>query len=234
MEDRLNERTRIARELHDSLLQGFHGLMFRLEAVRQLLPERPRDASNTLDAAMQLGDQAIVEGREAVENLRSSWFGERDLPASLGALGAELRGGIASQSKPQYRVVVEGEPRELVAGVRDDAYRIVREAVRNAFQHSKAEHIETDVTFGDADLSIRVCDDGIGMDALILARGQRPGHWGLPGMRERSASFGGRLYVWSDGNAGTEVELRITADIAYAQAPAPGASRLRSLLSRWR
>jgi signal transduction histidine kinase/ligand-binding sensor domain-containing protein len=217
MEDRLNERTRISRELHDSLLQGFQGLMFRLQAVRQLLPERPGDAAKFLDSAMQVGDQAIGEGRDAVQNLRSSSFDDRDLATSLSALGTELRKGIDPPSKPQYRVVVEGRPRELTAVVRDEAYRIAREAVGNAYQHAKAGHIETEVTFGDADLTIRVRDDGIGVDPQILARGQRPGHWGLPGMRERSESFGGHLHVWSEGNAGTEIELQIPADIAYSE-----------------
>jgi signal transduction histidine kinase len=217
LEDRLEERTRIARDLHDSLLQGFQGLMFRLQAVRQLLPERPAEAAKSLDGALEAADQAIGEGRDAVENLRSSTLDDRDLPDSLGALGAELSVGIAASARPQYRVVVEGRPRGLIPIVRDEAYRIVREAVRNAYQHANARHIEVEVTFGDADLTVRVRDDGIGVDPQILQRGQRPGHWGLPGMRERSKSFGGRLDVWSERNAGTEVELRISARIAYAQ-----------------
>ena len=217
MEDRLEERTRIARELHDSLLQGFQGLMFRLQAVRQLLPERPGEAAKSLDCALEVGDQAIGAGRDAVQNLRSSTFDDRDLPDSLGALGAELSVGLAATARPQYRVVLEGRPRDLIPVVRDEAYRIVREAVCNAYRHADAKHIEIEVTFGDADLTLRVRDDGIGVDPLILRRGQRAGHWGLPGMRERSKSFGGRLDVWSERNAGTEVELRISGRIAYAQ-----------------
>jgi signal transduction histidine kinase/ligand-binding sensor domain-containing protein len=230
MEDRLNERSRIARELHDSLLQGFQGLMFRLQAVRQLLPERPGDAAKFLDSAMQVGDQAIGGGRDAVQNLRSSSFDDRDLATSLSALGTELGAGIDPPSKPEYRVVMEGRRRELTAVVRDEAYRIAREAVSNAYQHAKAGHIETEVTFGDADLTIRVRDDGIGVDSQILARGQRPGHWGLPGMRERSESFGGQLHVWSEGNAGTEVELRIPADIAYSEPRRSSFAGLKNLL----
>jgi signal transduction histidine kinase len=230
MEVRLNERTRIARELHDSLLQGFQGLMFRLQAVRQLLPERSGDAAKFLDSAMQVGDQAIGEGRDAVQNLRSSSFDNRDLATSLSALGRELGAGLDPPSKPQYRAVVEGRPRELTAVVRDEAYRIAREAVSNAYQHAKAGHIETEVTFGDADLTIRVRDEGIGVDAQILARGQRPGHWGLPGMRERSESLGGQLNVWSERNAGTEVELGIPADIAYAEPRRSSFTRLKNLL----
>ena len=225
MEERLDERTRIARELHDSLLQGFQGLMFRLQAVRQLLP--PGDATKFLDSAMQVGDQAIGEGRDAVQNLRSSSFDDRDLATALSALSTEFGAGTDHPSKPEYRVVVEGKRRELTAVVRDEAYRIAREAVCNAYQHAKASRIETEVTFGDAGLTIRVRDDGTGVDPQILAGGQRPGHWGLPGMRERSESLGGHFHVWSEGNAGTEVELRIPAHVAYPPPPASLSSRLR-------
>jgi signal transduction histidine kinase len=215
----VRERTRIARELHDSLLQGFQGLMFRLQAVRQLLPERPGDAAKYLDSAMEVGDQAIGEGRGAVEDLRSSTFEEGDLAAALGALGAELTVGMEPLASPEYRVMIEGKPRELSPEVRDDVYRIAREAVRNAYKHANARRIETEVTFGDTDLRVRVRDDGIGVDSIILAGGQRAGHWGLPGIRERSESIGGRLNVWSEMNAGTEIELRISAGIAYAHSP---------------
>jgi signal transduction histidine kinase/ligand-binding sensor domain-containing protein len=231
MEERLYERSRIARELHDSLLQGFQGLMFRLQAVRQLLPERVGDAAQFLDSAMQVGDEAIGEGRDAVQNLRASSFDDPDLATSLSALGGELGAGIEQPSKPDYRLVVQGRPRELTAIVRDEAYRIAREAVGNAYQHAHAGHIETEVIFGDADLTIRVRDDGIGVDPQILARGQRPGHWGLPGMRERSESFGCHLRIWSEANAGTEVELRIPSQVAYARPLASMPSRLRAFMA---
>jgi signal transduction histidine kinase len=148
----------------------------------------------------------------------------------LSALGIELGAGIDQSSKPPYRVVAAGRPRELTAVVRDEAYRIAREAVSNAYQHAKACHIETEVIFGDADLTIRVRDDGIGVDPEILARGQRPGHWGLPGMRERGESLGGQLNLWSERNAGTEVELRIPAGIAYSEPRRASFTRLKDLL----
>ncbi|HEY2679046.1 MAG TPA: ATP-binding protein [Steroidobacteraceae bacterium] len=230
MEVRLNERTRISRELHDSLLQGFQGLMYRLEAVRQLLPERPGDAMKSLDSAMHVGDQAIGEGRDAIQTLRSSSFDVSDFAALLSALHTELAAGM-DPPRPEYGVVMEGRPRELSAVVGDEAYRIVREALHNAYQHAKARRVEIEVTFGNADLTIRVRDDGIGMAPQILARGQRPGHWGLPGMRERSESFGGHLHVWSEENAGTVVELRIPAHIAYAQPLASVLSRVGARLA---
>jgi signal transduction histidine kinase len=188
LEDRLNERTRIARELHDSLLQGFQGLIFRLQAVRELLPERPGAAAESLDTALQAGDQAICEGRDAVQNLRSATFEDGDLATAVGALGAELGSSVEPQPTPEYRVMVEGTPYELNPHVRDDIYSVVREAVRNAYQHARATRIETDITFEDTDLRIRVRDDGIGVDPEILALGRRPDHWGLPGMRERCES----------------------------------------------
>jgi len=231
MEAQLAERERIARELHDTLLQSFQGSLLRFQTVSELFTTRPVDAKQILTSAIDQTAQAITEGRDAVQNLRASSFDDRDLATSLNALGTELGAPIDSPSKPQYRVVAVGRPRELTAVVRDEAYRISREAVSNAYQHAKAGHIETEVTFGDADLTIRVCDDGIGTDPEILARGQRPGHWGLPGMRERSESFGGHLHFWSKGNAGTEVELRIPAHVAYARPPTSMSSRLRGFLA---
>jgi signal transduction histidine kinase/ligand-binding sensor domain-containing protein len=231
MEDRLNERTRISRELHDSLLQGFQGLMFRLQAVRQLLPERPSTAAQFLDSALLAGDHAIGEGREAVQNLRSSASEDGDLPNSLAALGVELVVEIEPASAPEYRVVVEGSPCELVPAVRDEIYRIVREAVQNAFRHANARHVETEVTFGETDLRVRVRDDGIGLDPQILADGQRSGHWGLPGMRERSQSIGARISVWSERHAGTEIDIRVPGNIAYAQPAISTYGRLRRLFS---
>ena len=226
MEDRLNERTRIARDVHDSLLQGVQGLMFRLQAVRQLLPARPGDAAQQLDSALQVGDRAISDGRETVYNLRSA-IEDQDLSTSLKAVGAEFTVGLDADSKAEYQVIIEGQPRELVPTVRDDVYRIVREAVRNAYQHAKAHHITIEILFGDIELSICVRDDGIGVDPEILARGSREGHWGLLGIRERSESLGGHLEIRSDRNVGTEIHLRIAAKIAYASEPIPAFAWLR-------
>jgi signal transduction histidine kinase len=115
-------------------------------------------------------------------------------------------------------VIVEGRPRELTAVARSEAYRIAREAVCNAHQHAKARCIESEITFGNADLTIRVRDDGIGVDPGIHAHGLRSGHGEPPGVRERGGSLRGHLHVWGTGNAGTEVELRILARVAYLQA----------------
>jgi signal transduction histidine kinase len=215
LEARVGERTRIARELHDSLLQGFQGLMFRLQAVRDLLPERATEAMRALDTALDRGDEAITEGREAVQGLRSSALVEIDLIQSLTALGAELSPG-KGHSSPTFAVLVEGTPRVLDPLLRDDVYRIAREALRNAFNHAMAQKIEAELTYSDALLCLRIRDDGHGIDPTIRARGTRAGHWGLPGMRERARDFGGTLEVWSERGAGTEVELRVPAAVAYS------------------
>jgi signal transduction histidine kinase/ligand-binding sensor domain-containing protein len=217
LEERTAERTRIARELHDSLLQGFQGLMFRLQAVRRLLPGKPEEAERALDTALDQGDEAIADGRDAVQDLRSTALIESNFINVIGTMGQEIIGSIESDSPPSFRVLVEGKERELEVAVRDEVFRITREATRNALRHASAQAIEVEISYADAQFSIRVRDDGIGLDPNIVDRGQRRGHWGLPGMRERAASFGGRLNVWSERGAGTEVEVSIPAQIAYAK-----------------
>jgi signal transduction histidine kinase/ligand-binding sensor domain-containing protein len=218
-EERVAERTRIARELHDSVLQGFQGLMFRLQAVRNLLPERPADAAEALDSALDRGDQVIAEGRSTVEDLRDSSLRENDIVQALTALRQELEHSKNGTGSADLRVLVEGKPRELNPVLRDEVYRIAREALRNAFQHARAGNIEAQVAYGDAEFSLCVRDDGHGIDPSVFEKGARSGHWGLPGMRERAAGFGGQLHVWSESGAGTEIELTIPGPIAYV---APG------------
>jgi signal transduction histidine kinase len=215
---RSSERSRIARELHDSLLQGFQGLMFCIQAARDLLPNRPAEAVSVLEKVVEQGDRVIAEGRDAVHDLRSPAQADNDLAKTLTALGEEMRAGIPTGRVPVCRVVIEGKPRPLDLAVRDEVYRIIREAYRNAFQHSRAAQIEAEISYGARRLWIRIRDDGIGIDPQVLTHGQRPGHWGLPGMRERATAFGGRLTLWSEPGAGTEVELRIPASIAYWRA----------------
>lgn len=215
LEDRLSDRARIARDLHDTLLQGFQGLMFRLEAVRRLLPERPSDAAEFLESAMQAGDRAIGDGRKAVQGLRLPSVQNRCLETSLRALEKELGAAIEPPCRPRYRLIIAGKRRSLTAVVLDEAYQVAREAVRNAYQHAQANEIEATLIFNDTHLTVRVRDNGVGVEPLFLAQGQRHGHWGLPGMRERSEGLGGELRISSVAEGGTEVELRIPAKAAY-------------------
>jgi signal transduction histidine kinase len=219
LEDRMRERTRIARELHDSLLQGFQGTMFRLEAVRRLLPNRSEEAAAHLDIAIDRALAAINEGRRAVGELRVAGPAGSDLPKAIADLGSEFERIHPQGAAPDFRVLVQGGANVLQPFVRDETYRIAREAVRNSFQHARADLVEVELGFADRRFTVRVRDNGVGLDPAVLEEGHRKGHWGLPGMRERALEFGGELEVWSQRNAGTEIELRIDARIAYVRQP---------------
>jgi len=217
---RVGERIRIARELHDSLLQGVQGLMFRLQAVRELLPGNPSGAMTALDTALDRGDKVIVEGRDTISDLRQSTVGDIDIARALTTLGEELAAQSNNGTAPCVRVLVEGKQRELNPMLRDEIYRIAREALRNAFRHSEAQKIEAEITYGDSEFVLRVRDDGIGMAPVVANQGGRAGHWGLPGMRERAKSFGARLEVWSEQGAGTEIELTVPTAVSYGKSTA--------------
>jgi signal transduction histidine kinase len=214
LEERVGERTRIARELHDTLLQSFQGLMLLFQSARNLLPERPLEAVHALDDALVRADQAIVEGRDAVGDLRTSTVVNNDLAQAITTIGEEL-GGLVGPDSPTFRVLVEGTPRSMHPILRDEIYRIGREALRNAFHHAQARRIEAEITYSASLLRLRVRDDGNGIDPKFLGQGGRAGHWGLPGMHERAQRIGAQLDVWSKPGAGTEVDLRIPGSLAY-------------------
>jgi signal transduction histidine kinase len=212
-EERLAERTRIARELHDTLLQSFQGLMLHFQAVNDLLPAGK--AKEALEKALDRADQAIVEGRDAIQNLRSSTTVANELGQAMASLGEEFGGARDGKGgSPTLRVSMEGTPRELHPILRDDIYRIAREALRNAFLHAQASKIEADITYDARLLRLRIRDDGKGIDPKLLAAG-RDGHWGLAGMRERAEQIGAKLDIWSEVGAGTEVELCVPGSVAY-------------------
>jgi signal transduction histidine kinase/ligand-binding sensor domain-containing protein len=217
LEARVSERTRIARELHDTLLQSFHGLLLRFQAASNLLPTRPDEAKHRLDNAIDRAAQAITEGRDAVHELRSSAAVTPDLPVAISALGQELAADQAGQNLPDYRVQVEGTPRNLDPILRDEVYRIAAEAMRNAFRHAEARRIEVEIHYGERQLRVRVRDDGKGIDPKFLGEQERTGHWGLNGMRERARAVGGNLAVWSEVDCGSEIEVTIPVSIAYGK-----------------
>jgi len=215
LDTRVSERTRIARDLHDTLLQSFHGVLLRLQTVSQLLRERPIEAQDQLDSTIDQVAEAITEGRDAVQGLRESTVQSNDLAQAINTLGEELGADPDNHGSPALRVVVEGEPRDLHPILRDEIYRIAGEALRNAFRHAQARDVEVEIRYDDEQFRLRVRDDGRGIDPAILSRQDTKGHYGLPGMRERAALIGGKLTVWSEIDAGTEVELRVPASSAY-------------------
>jgi ligand-binding sensor domain-containing protein/signal transduction histidine kinase len=225
LEARVGERTRIARDLHDTLLQSFHGILLYFQSGINLLPENPpemrtAEARKTLEKAMHQAKHAIVEGREAIQGLRSSVVETNDLAVAMRTLGEEL----AANSNCSFQVHAEGTPHNLHPILRDEVYRITGEAMRNAFRHADAKQIEVEIHYDERQLRVRVRDDGKGIDPKLLSDGEREGHFGLRGMRERAKLIGGKLTVWSDLGAGTELELSIPA--AHASSTATDGQRM--------
>jgi signal transduction histidine kinase/ligand-binding sensor domain-containing protein len=215
-EERVAERTRIARELHDTLLQSFQGIAFQLQAARKLLQRKADNATAVLDEAILGTEEAIQEGRSAIRDLRPEPAAQRTLSELLDAVGHELATAHELNGQaPTYRVLVEGKPKDVAPMLQDEVYRIAREVIRNAFAHAAANHIEVEIRYDQDQLRLRVRDDGKGIDPKILQAGGQPGHFGIPGMRERAQRIGAHLDFWSESGAGAEVELTIPASLAY-------------------
>jgi ligand-binding sensor domain-containing protein/signal transduction histidine kinase len=208
-EERLAERTLIAQELHDTLLQGFLSASLQLDVAVDQLPEdspvRPR-----LARVLQLMRQVVDEGRNAIRGLRFSNNGSEDIAVALSQINEELN----NRGETVFRVIVKGSARPIHPLVRDEVYRIGREAVVNAFRHARAKNITVAVSYLENRLLVVVNDDGCGIDSEVIESG-RDGHWGLPGMRERAEGIKARLKVRSTVDSGTEVELSVPNAVAF-------------------
>jgi signal transduction histidine kinase len=215
LEARVNERTRIARELHDTLLQSFHGLLLHFQAASNLLPTRPDDAKEKLDTAINQASRAVAEGRGAVQGLRDSTEATNDLAVAIKTLGMQLSDSGNSEAAPVLDVAIEGPPHDLLPLVRDELYRIAGEALTNAFHHAQASRIEVELHYDAHQLRMRIRDNGKGIDPQVVKGDGRAGHFGLRGMRERAKIIGANLELWSDAGSGTEVELTMPAAHAY-------------------
>ena len=221
LEERVGERTRIARDLHDTLLQSFQGLLLRFQTAYALFDTRPADAKEVLGSSIDQTAQAITEGREAVQGLRASTVESNDLTRAITTLAEEIAAEASSHASVELRVGVEGTPRTLHPIVRDEIYRIGSEALRNAFRHAEAKQIEVELRYDERQLRLRIRDDGKGIDPEFLTVEGREGHFGVHGMRERAKLIGGKLAVWTAPGAGTEIELGVPASRAYAASPSP-------------
>jgi signal transduction histidine kinase/ligand-binding sensor domain-containing protein len=220
LETRIDERTRIARDLHDTLLQSFHGLMLRFQAASNLFITRPTEAKRTLESAIDEAAQAITEGRDAIQALRSSPVETNDLVSAIKALGEELADSGTSDGSAAFHIDVAGTPRALRSVVRDEIYWIACETLRNAFRHANAHRIAVAIQYDDRHFSLHVRDDGKGFDHKALREAARTGHFGLDGMSERARLVGAQLELWSEVGSGAEIELSLPAAIAYTQPPA--------------
>jgi len=219
LEERLGERERIARELHDTLLQSVQGLILRFQSVANRMP--PDEPSRALlESALKRADDVIIDGRNSVRGLRAG-DGQGDLLAIL----RELVDSAEFSPPVPVRAVVEGTPRPLHPLVATEVRRIAAEALFNVARHAQATSVDVAITFGDWHLDIEIRDDGVGIPESVLARGEREGHFGLVGMRERAQRIGGTLAIDSRARKGTDVTLRLPAKLAYAHRAAGWRSR---------
>jgi signal transduction histidine kinase len=207
LEERLEERGRIARELHDTLIQSVDGLMIYLQAAIDE-PDKFRGHA-MLEKALDRADEVLSEGRERVHSLRAEATSVQDLSQALTDYGEER----AQDHAIEFSVTLVGKPRPLDPIVRDEVFLIGREALANAFQHSDAFRIEVELTYDRKGIRLQIKDDGGGIDPQIIETG-RPGHWGLSGMRERASEVG-EFNIWSGPNTGTQIDLTIPARVAY-------------------
>ncbi len=210
LEDRLNERERIARALHDTLLQSAQGFLLSVGAATNRMAQAD-PVRLKLEEALLQGQAVIVESRDRIQDLRAVALASSELSVSLAAVGRALAGDAPSR----FRWVVEGRARPLGACVADEAFQTGREALINAFAHSGATLIELTVSYQEGSLVLRISDNGRGIAPDVLDNGGSPGHWGLPGMRERADHLSGRLELRSERSAGTQVELVVPAEVAY-------------------
>jgi signal transduction histidine kinase/ligand-binding sensor domain-containing protein len=210
-QERLAERTRIAQELHDTLLQGVLSASMQLDLAEEQVPENS-PAKPLLRRVLQLMGQVTEEGRTALRGLRATQSDNLSLEKAFSRVRQEL--GVSE--KIGYRVVAQSITRPLRPMIRDQVYRIGREALVNAFRHSSASSVKVEVDYASNYLRVMVSDDGRGIDPVVLQTG-RDGHWGLVGMRERSESIGGKLKLRSRVGAGTEIELIVPSAIAFEE-----------------
>jgi PAS domain S-box-containing protein len=216
LEERVRERTRIARELHDTLLQSFHGTLLHFQAASSLLPTRTAEAKRMLDSAIDMAAQAITEGRDAIQGLRSPEVEINDLAVAIRTFGESYAADRGDDGSPVFQVELVGVARELDPTFAGEVYRIAIEALRNSFQHAEARHIKVEIHHEEKEFRVLVRDDGKGIDSKSLGAEGLKGHYGLHGMRERAKLIGSEIVIRSEVGAGTEVELRVAAITAYA------------------
>jgi signal transduction histidine kinase/ligand-binding sensor domain-containing protein len=220
LEASVKERTRIARELHDTLLQDLHGLMFQFQAARNLMTRRPDVAMQSLDEAIGDTKKALAESRDAIQGLRSELIQDGDLAGFLAATSRELANLDGTGDElPNFELIEEGDRKMLSAANGSEVCRIALEILRNAYRHAHAHRIEAEIRYGDQMLRLRIRDDGKGIDPEVLKEGGIPGHWGLRGVRERAERIGARVDFWSEAGAGTEFQLEVPANVAYETSP---------------
>ncbi len=212
LEERVRERTRIARELHDTLLQSIHGLMLRFHYAAEALAEDD-PARPMLKVALQRADTLIVEGRNRVQLLR----GEADEAKTLSQMLAQAAIDLGHEGPPTIHITEEGRPRPLHPVAQEEICGICRESLVNSVRHAKASRIDVEIMYERRFFRVRCRDDGKGIPEDVMQSVGRKGHWGLRGMNERAKSIGAHFQVWSTEGKGTEIEIRLRAAAAYVR-----------------
>ena len=211
--ERLGERERIARDLHDTFFQGIQGLLLRFDlGMKRLAKGDP--VRDLLEDALIQSDQVMRQGRELVLDLRTRSSEAGDLAHDLQATATEF----AKQYPARFTLVVTGKERALNSLIAEELYKLGSEAMFNAFRHASATSIEAEIIFGAHELGLNVRDDGTGVSQDILQRGGVDKHYGLPGMKERAEQIGARFSIFSLTGAGTEIEVRVPSKVAYRSA----------------
>ena len=210
LQQRSEERLRIARALHDTLLQSVHGLMLRFHFATQNLPEGTPERK-ALELALSRADAVYSETRSQVESLRDDVAEGKDLVSLIAKRAEELE----IQQSMSFSIVENGPRQPLNSVAQAELYRIASEALANILQHTKSPSAEVVLTYGSSELLMKCCDKGAGLPPDVIKNGKRTGHWGLTGMRERAASVEGKLQIWSAPNQGTEIEVTVPARRAY-------------------
>ena len=208
LEERLAERERIARDLHDTLLQGFQGLILRFQSIANERSTGGR-TRQLIEHALDSADQVINEGRDSVHQLRKAH--ETELSQALTSVAEGLRRDYPGE----FELVVEGQTRTLHPLAREELCRIGEQALINAFQHGQGTRVDLGITYAAASVTLGVRDNGVGIPADIVASGGRQGHFGLTGMRERARQIDGSLTIASRPGAGTEISVVVPARVAY-------------------
>jgi signal transduction histidine kinase len=226
LSERLAERERVARELHDTLLQGFQGLMLRFHLATQSIPVGER-ARPEMEEALNCADLLLVESRDRIRDLRYESLDPSSLSDAVTTLGQEFNLGYLSS----FHLETEGVPRDLNPVSYQEIYAVAKEALVNAIRHSGASHIWAELCFDSTRLRVRIRDDGKGIDPSILNGKRRPNHWGLAGMYERAVDLKADLHISSPPGKGAEVVLSVPAAVAYRRQPRR--MPLHNLYSRW-
>jgi len=221
LEARHLERERIARELHDTLLQGTQGLIVNIQGlIHGLAPVDP--VRSRIESALDRADEVVHEVRDRVRDLRTANLDGQTLLGALERQGQELNAERTARGEEPliFRAASQGTARPLDRDVLDPLLEIGREALRNAFRHSRATQVEVETQWRPAEFVLTIRDDGIGVPCEWRDTCSRTGHWGLIGMRERAQGIGARFAILSGGQAaGTEVQVRVVREIAYAATP---------------